>query len=215
MGRNLISWENDEHSSNEMSGPNRWVISYADFVTLLFVLFLALYALVPKKEQRDAMEKVSPKVAQIKTNMHEETLNDLRKQLAPLVEKGDISLREDKNGILLEIKDTALFSSGAAALSTDAKSVLGKIGVVLGQKNNRLVVEGHTDNIPIQSAAFPSNWELSAARAAVVVRYLSEVGVTPDRMSATGYGDTHPVTDNTTDQNRRRNRRVSMILMDE
>jgi len=105
-----------------------------------------------------------------------------------------------------------LFKSGNAAPSIQAKNIIRKVAQILNEYNNPIHVEGFTDDIPIQNDFYPSNWELSSARAAAVVRLLALGDVAPDRMAAVGYAEFRPVAENTTEEGRAKNRRVSMII---
>jgi chemotaxis protein MotB len=112
----------------------------------------------------------------------------------------------------LEISDNILFAPASAALTVSGLALLQELAEALRAQPHPIAVEGHTDNIPIHTERFPSNWELSSARAAIVARYLIEQGISPERIRAVGYADTRPRADNLTPQGRARNRRVSFVL---
>ena len=131
-------------------------------------------------------------------------LDRLDKNIEVIVNQGSVSFR---------ISSEILFASGEASLSSPGLAVLGRLVPVLGSvAQHRIVVEGHTDNVPIQTERFPSNWELSTGRAASVVRYLQSQGIDPARMRATGFADTRPLAPNDTPQGRAQNRHVEVIL---
>jgi chemotaxis protein MotB len=113
------------------------------------------------------------------------------------------------------MKSKMLFESGSARLSRDALTVLRNVADILKPLPNQILVEGHTDNVPIRTIAFPSNWELSAARAASVVHLFTRQGVDSSRLAAIGYGEFRPVGDNETEEGRQKNRRVALIMMTE
>ncbi len=115
-------------------------------------------------------------------------------------------------GVNLEISDNILFTPASAALTVTGLALLQELAEALRAQPWPIAVEGHTDNIPIDTARFPSNWELSSARAAIVTRYLIQQGISPERIRAIGYADTRPRADNLTPQGRARNRRVSFVL---
>ena len=115
--------------------------------------------------------------------------------------------------ISIEINSKLLFSSASAELEYEGLPVLTRIARILSGFPNHVQVEGYTDNIPIQNYIFPSNWELSASRAASVVNYFTELGVDPVRMAAIGYGEFRPVAENDTPAGRARNRRVSLVIV--
>lgn len=120
----------------------------------------------------------------------------------------------DKRGVIIELRDNILFDTGKATLKPESKEVLNKINALISTLPNNIVVEGHTDNIPISNSKYPSNWELSTMRATTVVRYFTEVGgEDPSKISAAGYGEYKPVVENTTDENRAKNRRVNILIV--
>jgi len=234
--KKLISFQNvDGH--NDAAGTNRWMISYADFITLLFVLFLVLYARLPKKIEKPvapSQEIHAPIIAGLKphhkqivtppppveaqattTDKQAALFQQLTNTLAELVQDGDVTLQQRQEGVLLEIRDTALFASGTAQPADKASTIVTKISAVLEQNNNLVVVEGHTDSVPIQTAQYPSNWELSSARAASVVRALQEHGISPGRLTASGLAETKPKSSNDTALGRSENRRVSLLVLNE
>jgi chemotaxis protein MotB len=124
-------------------------------------------------------------------------------------------LEKEDGDIIITIPDTILFKSGEAAIRQEALSFLKGLAGVLLELNRHVRVEGHTDNVPIRTAQFPSNWELSATRAVMVVRALSELyGVPSDHLAAIGYADTRPVVPNLTPDQRAKNRRVEVIILE-
>ena len=126
----------------------------------------------------------------------------------------DVSVSMDSKGIFVEMKDAILFESGRAELKPEGIEVLKKLEGLISDFDNELVIEGHTDNVPMTSGRFPSNWELSTARAVTVVRYLSEsLDIDPGRLSAVGYGEYRPIKPNDTAENRAANRRVNILII--
>ncbi len=126
----------------------------------------------------------------------------------------DVSVSLNRNGVFVNIKDAILFEPGEADIKEGGQAILGNLEGLFLQFDNQIVVEGHTDNIPQQSFKFPTNWELSSYRATAVVRYLCEVREIPEsRLSAIGYGEYRPITDNTTPANRAQNRRVNLLII--
>ena len=142
----------------------------------------------------------------------EEMQEEVADEMAPLIDAGLLSIREDRAFVEIEIDTSALFASGSATPEEHAEPILRAMGNILQQFGQPVKVEGHTDNVPISTARFPSNWELSAARAASVVRLLEAGGVPPERLSAVGFGEQKPVASNDTAQGRERNRRVVLII---
>lgn len=230
-----------EHDNHE-----RWLVSYADFITLLFAFFVVMYSLSSVNEgkyrvlsdsmvqafrninlndsgQQIVVQPITMAPAQVATPEQEsrrrETAqrmrsmaDEIRRVLSPLTRDGQVSVTEGAFGISVEINASLLFAPAEAVLGPDAVTALRSVGEVLAQATFPIMVEGHTDNRPIANARFPSNWELSAVRAASVVRLFIETGVAPDRLTAAGYADQRPVALNSTEEGRARNRRVTILI---
>jgi chemotaxis protein MotB len=131
------------------------------------------------------------------------------------VKKGELQVRQYRDMLTVDVAEQLFFDSGRADLKDTGKAVLKKVGeAVKGYEDKVIRVVGHTDNVPIKTKAFPSNWELSVARATTVVRYLQEVGVPPDRMVASGRAEYQPVAENDTADGRKKNRRIEITLID-
>lgn len=146
-------------------------------------------------------------------------LDELLQEVAEYLEVNDlteqISASRDDRGVVLVLQEQALFESGRAEIIDEAEPFLGKVGTLLSTIPNIVKVEGHTDNRPISTSQFPSNWELSGARASSVIRFLiSDQDVEARRFLAVGYGDTRPVAPNTTADNLQQNRRVVLVISD-
>jgi chemotaxis protein MotB len=235
----------DEHENHE-----RWLVSYADFITLLFAFFVVMYAISQVNEGKyrvlsDTLSSAFRSVpgttsgAQVAVNPNlpmaipfrrpnpgikvdenqrakKEKLRNMAKDissaLAPLVKEGKVRITEGALGITVDINASVLFAPGDARLDTGAMQALAAVAQVLVPTDFPVIVEGHTDNTPINTAQFPSNWELSGMRASSVVRLFIESGVDPRRMTATGYADQRPVDDNATVEGRSRNRRVAITI---
>jgi chemotaxis protein MotB len=133
--------------------------------------------------------------------------------LAPLIDRGMITVRRTELWIEVEINSDILFTTGSATLDVRARDTLSSLAQVLHDAPNGVRVEGHTDNIPIATTMFPSNWELSAARAASVVHLFADQGVQPARLAMVGYGQFRPREDNASAEGRNRNRRVMVIIL--
>ena len=137
----------------------------------------------------------------------------IESSLSLLIDKNLVHVKRNDLWVEVEIKSGFLFSSGSAYLSDESRPVLNELAGVLNQYDNQIQVEGFTDNLPIATDEFPSNWELSASRAASVVRLLSNEGVEPKRLSAVGYGEFRPLVSNSTSLGRSKNRRVKIIIL--
>jgi len=151
-----------------------------------------------------------------------ETQNKLADQLQQMVQQsnlaGQVEVISGAKSVTVRISDRILFSSGKALLEDGGKGLVQRLSTILAQtaaQGGIISIEGHTDNIPISTLQYPSNWELSAARAAMVVRELVALGLPADRLRAIGYADTKPVSDNTSSQNRASNRRVELVITTE
>jgi len=143
---------------------------------------------------------------------------ELVKGLSQEVEKGQLQVRQYKNMLAVDLAEQIFFDSGRAALKKEGKGVLKKVaGALKGYENKIIRVVGHTDNVPLAKslqATFPSNWELSSARATTVVRFLQENGIPPERMIPAGRGEYDPVAPNDTPEGRKKNRRIEIMLID-
>lgn len=134
--------------------------------------------------------------------------------MAKLVMIDKVIIRQHKDWLEVEIQNDVLFPSGSATLSAEAIALMQTVGVTLADINNPIFIEGHTDNVPINTTQFPSNWELSAARAASVLKLLSENGVAPSQMTVLGYGEQRPLQTNETTEGRAANRRVILAILE-
>jgi chemotaxis protein MotB len=231
--------KHEEHENHE-----RWLVSYADFITLLFAFFVVMYSISSVNEGKfrtvsDSIKAalnpiVSPATTSIPftigqnkpltvnptvESVKEPAVRRLRQIMRSLKEQTKldiIQLKELTNGdIVLTLPDTVLFRSGESVLRPDAHPFIQAIGEVLIELDRHVRVEGHTDNVPIATAQFPSNWELSATRAVTVVRTLSEqYGVQSDHLTAVSHADSRSITDNLTPENRAKNRRVEIVVLE-
>lgn len=242
-----------KHKDEAHENHERWLVSYADFITLLFAFFVVMYAVssVNEGKYRILSESISsafrsipgspssatvqinpnapsptaipfrkPQIINLKNEANrEKNKEELRSKakeimnaLAPLVQQGQVRVTEGALGITVEINASVLFESGEARLQIPAIRALTAVGEILATTAFPIIVEGHTDNAPINTPLYPSNWELSGARAASVVRLFVDTGVDPRRLTATGYADQRPVDDNATFEGRQRNRRVAINM---
>lgn len=170
------------------------------------------------QEQIAALEQ--QKTALQATSQQSQTQYDaLVKKLSAEVEQGQLQVRQYKNMLSVDVAEKIFFDSGRAALKDSGKDVLAKVGEALKSYETKIIrVVGYTDNVPIAKASqsvYPTNWELSVARATNVVRFLAEVGVPPDRMVAAGRGEYAPIASNDTPEGRQKNRRIEIMLIDQ
>lgn len=228
----------------ERDDHGRWLVSYADFITLLFAFFVVMYAISQINESKyrvlsDALLKVfkpnrgSARVAPPSPRQPAPTVpengdglgpaeqrlravaQDVINALDPMVKSGQVRVTESGRGVAVDINASALFASGEAEIQTQALPALEGLAQVLVPLPNDIEIEGHTDTTPIASARYPSNWELSSARASSVVRLLNNRGVASVRLVAVGYADTRNVSPNITPEGRAQNRRVTVMILPE
>ena len=193
---------------------DRWLVSYADFTTLLFAFFVAVYAvtLADTAQLGTLADGITgTPAAQRET---EEVRHELEGMLEAEVASRQVELRDDPRGVVLAVPGSHAFADGDALMSEQAEAMFRQIGKALSRLPNQVRIEGHTDNRPIETDLFPSNWELSTARATAVVAFFVDEGlVTPDRLSVAGYAEHRPVADNATPEGRAANRRVDIVVV--
>jgi len=246
--------KHEEHVNLE-----RWLVSYADFITLLFAFFVVMYAISSVNEGKyrvlsDSLNEVfqtkptSPTPIQFDNALQDqpslsnepdfinipvpppeanydenltppenpelESLSeDISKAVQPLIDDDLINIKKTDFWLEIDIKSSILFKSGGAQLSEDAEDVLAIIASLLKTYPNDIQVEGFTDDVPISTRFFPSNWELSSSRAASVVHLFEAEGLDPKRMLAIGYGQHRPIADNALEEGRNTNRRVNLVVL--
>jgi chemotaxis protein MotB len=236
--------------------PDRWMVSYADFITLLFAFFVVMYgissvnkgkyetfsesldvALFHSEKSLQAEEPItvgtprtevqpielpnlltaeerqlSEEILQEKRRL-DEVSQEFQRALQPFIENDLVGIKKHDFWVELEMNSELLFASGKAELSSKAIPVLQKVAEAVRNVPNVINVEGYTDNVPISTGLYPSNWDLSSARATSVVKELVKNNIPPTRMSAVGYGEFHPMADNKDEAGRFKNRRVVLVLM--
>jgi chemotaxis protein MotB len=166
------------------------------------------------KKQIDALEQQKTQL-QTASQQKQTQYDALVAGLTEEVKKGELQVRQYKDMLTVDVAEQLFFDSGRADLKDTGKAVLKKVGEALkGYEDKVIRVVGHTDNVPIKTKTFPSNWELSVARATTVVRYLQEVGIPPERMVASGRAEYQPVAENDTAEGRKKNRRIEITLID-
>jgi chemotaxis protein MotB len=250
----------EEHVSHE-----RWLVSYADFITLLFAFFVVLYAssqvdkrkigklalsiqvafqemgvfdtsntLIPLNDSeaipfsqiqvvenserttdmRRFVQPMKGKLSPYATAPLKTVQDELEKVLAPEIKNRVVDIQARREGLIVSLREMGFFESGGAALRPASKDAIDRLAAVLQKRTEALRIEGHTDNVPIHSARFDSNWELSTARASDLVKlFILKYGFDPERLSAAGYAEFHPVAANDTEEGRARNRRVDIVIL--
>lgn len=220
--------DHDGHEGHEDGRSDRWLISYADVVTTMMVLFLALYVLQLAKNKALEIKVFDAHVAGQRTAgaqpasspapalvQRDRARRELMASLAPLRETSEISVEPVAQGVEIAINAKVLFDSGDAHLRPASFDELSKVALALTRHSTRnILVEGHSDNVPIANAKYESNWELSSARAGAVVRFLVERGVEPHRLAAVGRADNVPLVIGDDAAARAANRRVTILVQD-
>jgi len=227
------------HPSHE-----RWLVSYADFITLLFAFFVVLYASsqVDKKKMMQVAAAIQggfrqmgvfPTTPAATASRPAQLVNDLEKKepaapevplsqvkseleraLSLEISKHQVEMRSVPDGLVVSLREVGFFNTGEADLLPGAQPVLTHIAQVLGAGGFQIRVEGHTDDVPIHNSRYHSNWELSTARATeVVLMMVQKSGFPADRISVAGYAQYHPVASNETEEGRRRNRRIDVVVV--
>ncbi len=237
-------------------GHDRWLVSYADFITLLFGFFVVLYAFAKADEKKQVQvsqaiqaafkdmgvfSSSSPGSSQSSRNAAaaaamtvvmnanaltpalgpgdvkldlERIQRELSLSLAKQVATHAVSIEMGRDGLVISLREAGFFASASAAPKPEALPTLREIAGTLGRTVYDVRIEGHTDNVPIHNAEFNSNWELSTARATSIARlFLGLNAIPPNRLSAAGYAEFHPVAPNDTPEGRALNRRVDLVVM--
>lgn len=242
MGRRAHVEEHDNHE--------RWLVSYADFITLLFAFFVVMYAistlnegkykvlsdalvhafrhdtvvtaqttgLAPINRTTQALTRSSgPRVPDVVRYQQEQKLLGIAAKitdaLRALMQTGQVKLTQLPHGLAVEINASVLFAPGQALIEPQAIGSLTEVAHTLAGIDNAVHIEGHTDNLPIQTSVYPSNWELSGARASAVVRLFAANGVDPARLRAVGFAENRPIDSNATAEGRQHNRRVTLLIL--
>ena len=166
------------------------------------------------RKQIDALEQQKAQLAAA-SQQDKSQYDALVRNLTDEVKKGELQVRQYKDMLTVDVAEQLFFDSGRADLKDTGKDVLKKVGEAVKGYNDKVIrVVGHTDNVPIKTKTFPSNWELSVARATTVVRFLQETGIPPERMVASGRAEYQPVAANDTPEGRKKNRRIEITLID-
>ncbi|MPW20000.1 OmpA family protein [Paraburkholderia sp. CNPSo 3157] len=206
------------------AGSDRWLLSYADLITTLMVFFLALYVLQLAKTREVEIKSLGAHASHDRAAVatggvdavaggREAARKDLLLRLETTKDKRQITVKNDVQGVEIGIDARVLFNSGDARLLSQSSDVLDEIATILRkQTESNVLVEGHTDSVPISNVRYASNWELSSARAGAVVRFLVDRGVEPRRLAAVGRADNFPLVVGDDPVARSMNRRVTILV---
>ncbi|MCB4757128.1 MAG: flagellar motor protein MotB [Elusimicrobia bacterium] len=181
-----------------------WLVSYSDFMTILLIFFLAMYAythmakvsLLKSSSQKISYQAFADIVRRLKTNLG-----------------SNLEVISGVDKVVLQLRDKILFESGHAELTPNAMRTLEELANSIKLVEGDVIVQGHTDNIPVTGGPYRSNWELSAARAFSVIAALTQAGVVPERLSAWGFGEYRPLVANDKEDNRLQNRRIEIVIL--
>ncbi len=221
--------KHEEHENHE-----RWLVSYADFITLLFAFFVVMYSTSSVNEGKFRAVSDSAQAAFNPSNLTAkkieigpkfssgnrqtgkvEYIAAIKSVMKEFEQSKKLVVFQNSRGIVIRITDTALFDSGNAEIKSEAVEAIDSLAGVMSNIRKDIQIEGHTDNIPINSPMYPSNWELSSSRATSIVRRFVNMGLEPSRLTAIGYGEYRPIADNDTDEGRGKNRRVDIVVLNE
>lgn len=211
---------NNIKTDGEGHHRDRWLVSYADLVTLLLALFIVMYAASDKERAKQIAESfTSGNSGGTGIMPGSETVKDEkaayeRKFLENPILVQKTKMRQSRDGLVISLSEAGFFAPGEAAVTSEADSVIDTLASSLQNTGERIRIEGHTDSTPISNARYPSNWELSTARSSSVLSRLIDRGISPERLSAAGYGGFQPIADNTTPEGRAQNRRVDVVILD-
>jgi len=209
---------------------DRWLISYADLVTLLFALFVVLYAAADHDRARAVAEALAMQLSGVPSAAASATdggrgvlpggraIDRARAAIDKTVEASSklrayARVTNTERGFVISLAEAGFFAPGEAGVREDAGAMLNALAETLRENDTPLRVEGHTDSTPISTARYPSNWELSSARASAVLARLIASGISPARLSLAGYAGERPVADNATPEGRALNRRVDLVIL--
>jgi chemotaxis protein MotB len=200
-GRHRAAREDDSNPLHDAT----WLYSYADLMTQLLIFSILMLAVLglkkPDLAQKRRQDDLVKTVEQVEKFVKESGLSD------------SMAIDRASDRLVIRMKSAILFSEAHATLTPQAEQVLAGLTPVLARAPSRLRVEGHTDDVPIHVPQYPSNWELSTARAISVIRYLEEHGIARDRLSVAGYGEFHPLAPNDSAERRALNRRVEIVVL--
>lgn len=219
--------EKHEKETNQ----ERWLLTYSDLITLLMIFFVVMYSMSNVDAQKfkaiagslssvlsgtseSVLDSLGPSIIEGEAQQMEEVRQQLQEYIDANNLGNSIKIYIQERGLVISLSDTVLFPSGQASLTPEAQEIMRKVGLSLKGLDNYIRVEGHTDNLPINTQEYPSNWELSAMRSTNVVRFLlKESGLPPEKMSESGYGEYRPIATNDNDAGRTRNRRVDIVIL--
>ena len=215
---------------NQLNRGALWAVTYGDLMSYLMIFFLMLFSFSIARTDKSKNRKYEESLVNIQKSFGgktdearlerakaQENESKVESSLKESMATGEISnlvqIQSNERKVKLVLTEGVLFASGSADLKDPAKKVLAPIAAELKKVPNDIIIEGHTDNVPVKGGRYSSNWELSMARAYSVLLFFSEQGIPEKHLAGIGYGEHHPVSDNTTPEGRARNRRIEISLM--
>jgi chemotaxis protein MotB len=216
----MISSRENTAVENEARHRDRWLISYADLVTLLLALFIVMYAASDKERARQIAESFNSQntggrgILPGGDSDKEERAKYEQQLMGNPILSPRLKIRQGSSGLIVSLSEAGFFASGEASINPESETIISTLADSLRAGAAQIRVEGHTDSTPISTGKFPSNWELSTARASTVLARFIERGIPPERLSAAGYAGFQPIADNATPEGRAQNRRVDVVIID-
>lgn len=226
---------NNSNKRHEMEYGNSWLITYSDMITIILCFFVVFFTMTA--EEASLLETIKESLTtevedlseeNLKLQQEKDTLTELllgtdenidsSESFMDFLESNNlldsVNIIEEERGLVIRFKDGVLFSSGEAGISQGGYELLNEIADKIQGIPNLVVIEGFTDNVPIQTSDFPSNWELSVARAIGVARFMiDDMGIEEERISVSGFGEQRPIDTNDTDEGRANNRRIEITIL--
>lgn len=224
-------------------GAPGWMCTYGDLMSLLLTFFILLYSFSsldaakfqslasalqsvllgdsnpeifqdsPSSDNPVTLPIPSPDASEVESEI-QEIYKEVYTFISEQGLQAEVSVRTERRGVVIDIQENVLFDSGSAVIKDESREILNKLSLIFKEIDKDTAIEGHTDNMPINTYQFPTNWELSTTRAVNVLRYFVEVnGADPTKISATGYGEYRPIASNETSEGKSRNRRVNILLL--
>lgn len=229
------------HKGHEEEGGEAWLLPYSDLMTLLLAVFIVLFAvsqvdqakakdmseafteemmtqsyIISQLNEQETVQKESSAGSESEQQQMEELKAELDAKLQSENLSASVQTDIDKRGLVISFNNAIFFDPGSAEIKPEHEQTFLEIAKMISVMNNFIRIEGHTDNVPMNSAVYPSNWDLSTARAANVVRLLTtKTDISPEKLIAVGYGEYRPIEDNSTEEGRAKNRRIDIIVLSE
>lgn len=222
------------HSNDDLDFGNSWLITYSDMITIILCFFIVFFTFSAEEasmlqEIKNSLsaeledlstenEKLKEEKENLKSAILESESENTSENFMDYLENNDLMdsvyIIDDSKGLIIRFRDGVLFGSGRADISQGGYDILNEIAMKILDLDNSIIIEGFTDNVPIKNANYPSNWELSTARAIGVAKYfIDDIGISEERISVSGYGEQRPIDTNHTEEGRKNNRRIEITIL--